>query len=1236
MLEKKVLMRAFVQNLGVFSFFLGISFITFRKVITSPGVITMEGEWNIPPFSIQFKQLFEEDLYVWGGTMGSFGSEHFSSGLYYKLFLYSLSLLGMDGEAISKFVSIFAMVLAGYSMFYLCRQMKVTISSSIIAGVFYMMTPDIFNKFAVGHLGMVLTYALLPLVLAFFACSLEGSHKFKCLLLTCILSAIASMRITNYFVISIMLLLFCFIYSGLAKRNKDYFLKSMRNTFIILFAPFLIQAYWTVPFIVDIFQSKGAQIISAQLGYIPMRFFISEGYEPNEVLRFIGTHLGYFTLVVRDAPIWQLLSFIPVIFAFSILLFSKKDCRIIFFATLTVLGVTLVSATKGILGSLWFLILESIPFLQIFRSVEKWYPLQSLGLAVLLGLSSETFKHYLYKLIKRVVLIRNHNRIATLKPDGKIKIISLLIIFLIFISSISTYAYPFFTGNFGGRMQTYEFGEKYEQLLHWLSTEPDDFRVFTLPAPYPTLYNDAKYSPTPGYDMMSRYIGRDFIYYGKVNSPPFERFLIKTLYENRTEYLAELLNLAAVKYIILDLNKRTTATDHGWALEFPEMEFTNKKIINTIKQQKDLTQLSLIDSIQIFVNKRFQGHTFPISRIGLFAGDLDGLISLSYLDGLKLDDLGLIFVQQLTKNDLITLANLPNVAVIIQDGHFFDIILAAASKKYLFYPIHYVSEFSPDEGWSFTGWIWYKWRYQAQLEHVAFTFVPSTLRIPFYVEQKGVYEVYSKLYFGPEASKIKFYIDDLKIKEIRTKRIADAGFRWAHVGDVNLNYGNHILAIESEKGENAITNVVVVPKEAVEEAKKLVTEIMLNKQIILFSEMGSVQDDIKLKKSLFTAKWDDENAEFWTISFGGSEGKLGAPAITTETVIVKKGDKAFKFTVPSGGNYTYAAMDHTYSPSEDWSGYDFLSLWWYGKNTGERLTIRIEDSLGQAQEWRLIENWFGWKELILPLKEPDVFWHNPANLSDVAKIRIAKYEAGSWFLDEGGVGVTGIMLSEDYGVNTSEGFAFSVKEMPFSYSLYIPKQGFYNLYVRCLSEIPSTVNVEVNNHHKFTIRLNSTSKYEWYKIGELHLYEGHFKIQFKPDKKNIIYLDQLTIIESSFRPQTSKPADFRAQKINPTNYVISARASEPFYVFFSERYNPSWKIYLNNETYIKSYPAYSFGNIFFINKTGTFDMYLKFDKQLLYEFGFYMSFVSFSVLTLLISIPTNFFKKILNLVKGKR
>jgi len=504
-----------------------------------------------------------------------------------------------------------------------------------------------------------------------------------------------------------------------------------------------------------------------------------------------------------------------------------------------IVGIMLSSAASGVLGSSWVWLLEYILPLRVFRDPTKAIFLVCIGYAVLLGILCDSMQKKVDRFWARVVQGRNFfilNRSAQIR----VKLVVMFFASLMISCVICVYAWPFFTGDFGGYMQTYDFGQKYENLWQTLSNDPDDYRVLMLPAPYPTMYADQKHQSL-AYDVMSMYPGKPSLYVGSIYGPQFVRFVFKTLYEKRTDQLGKLLGLANVKYLIFDSNKRTTSTDDIWVNQyFPEMRFTNDKLISVLGQQKDISLFNSEGSLRIYKNQDYLPHIFAVSQVGLVAGDLDTLIAITRMNVPQLKDMGLIFAEQLSSDELAGFCLLPNINIVMQKGHFLDLVLAGVPRKYWLNPAAYVAEANPRKGWSLFTWGWYDWHYQTQLKPIVFTFTASSLNIPFEAVDNGNYEVYAKIYFNQRALALRFDIDDSPLTEINASKIT-RGFSWARLGSINLIQGQHTLSIQSFGGENAVESIVVVPTNIAELASNRATQLVNNKQVMYVPESNQIQ-----------------------------------------------------------------------------------------------------------------------------------------------------------------------------------------------------------------------------------------------------------------------------------------------------------------------------------------------------------------------------------------------------------
>jgi len=1216
-----------ISHMAALLLFLAITFLVFRNVVFSPGVIGMEGEWGIPPFSSQYKLNF---LYPW--TSNEYGSPSYSPGIHYKIFLFILASIGMNGEAISKVVIIMVMSLAGYSGFYLARRLNLKKSSSVFAGFLYMMSPVMYDRLCYGQLPIQLDYALFPFLVAFFLKSIYYDQKnwLRNLVVTGLLLGLMTQP-TDIALGFIMLFLVSIVYLG--KRDVS-FRTCLRALLVVTFITCLINAYLLIPWFSDIKEMGLTGLIYTTAGRRSPELIAAPGAPLIDAFR-SGVHGGfpYFDNALyslgNGIQVWEPISFLLVILAFCALLFEKRKRIALFSSLWVVVAVTLAAANEGPLGSAYFAMVKLFPPLIFFRTTTRWYPMLILGYSLLLGVFFECMNRKLGFLSSKVHEPRKSQLLPTSLSVWCISLI--MIVYLIFFGTLASYLYPFYgSGNFNGSLHTYVYDKEYYDLFNWLNNQPEDFRVFMLPAPYPTLYDGATYSLSPGYDMMTQYAGKPTIYTGLPYYPPMESFLIKSMYENRSQYLSKLLGLSSIKYIIFDTNKQTLSTRLSpGAGGYPEMEFTNEKIMNTLNQQLDLQLMDTRDvngnPIYIFRNNDYLPHLQSVGSIGLFAGDLTGLVSISYMQDLKLEENALVFVDQLSPEDLVYLANLSNVKFIIQDGYFSDLVFALVPQEYKLDPIEYRTSSSPTDGWALYECIWYNWYYQGSLERLLWTQKDgSEFSVPFTAKTEGEYDIYLKAYQGPKGAALDVYLDQAQLERLYTNAPSEIGFRWFSIS-AYLEPGSHELSIKNY-GENLISGIVIVPKNIVQRASDEVNDLMKDKQVILFSEA-------KLQEvSAETAMaFGNDSLGSWTANYLG-EGEM--PIVSRETGIIEQGNNSLE--APAGNSSLrfevpvneFAYIDHVFDISQDWSKYDSLSFWWYDKAGGE-LSVRLEDSNQNPREWRP-RCLLGWTHFYFPLQQPEFTWGRPANLSDIVKIRIAKEGVGLYYLTNFEL-VNQIAEVKEIGVSASEGEAIRIKRgSQLNQSLCVPKSGLYKLYIRAGSDIPnSSLSLKVNRQ-EYNVSLSTG--FEWIEAGDPYLDENSTNISFLQDMRGNVYLDQILLLS----PQGSiitPHIELNYEQNNPVSYRLSGDSNEPFYIFFSECFSQFWKITLDDGTVIRSFRGYSFGNLFYINRTGQFSGKLEFERTKEFDIGKFISFTTFGVLITTITVSRVRSKKANNQVE---
>jgi hypothetical protein len=113
----------------------------------------------------------------------------------------------------------------------------------------------------------------------------------------------------------------------------------------------------------------------------------------------------------------------------------------------------------------------------------------------------------------------------------------------------------------------------------------------------------------------------------------------------------------------------------------------------------------------------------------------------------------------------------------------------------------------------------------------------------------------------------------------------------------------------------------------------------------------------------------DDDEGFWDVWQTGS-GSYGI-TVSEETTEVIKGSSSTKMVIGAGA-YANLGIDHWFVGNQDWSAKGFKGVLIYGANTGIEIRVRLRDNDGNSQYWVLIDNFSGWKRVVLPLNNPDV------------------------------------------------------------------------------------------------------------------------------------------------------------------------------------------------------------------------------------------------------------------------
>ena len=88
--------------------------------------------------------------------------------------------------------------------------------------------------------------------------------------------------------------------------------------------------------------------------------------------------------------------------------------------------------------------------------------------------------------------------------------------------------------------------------------------------------------------------------------------------------------------------------------------------------------------------------------------------------------------------------------------------------------------------------------------------------------------------------------------------------------------------------------------------------------------------------------------------------------------------------------------------------------------------------------------------------------------------------------------------------------------------------------------------------------------------------------------------------------------------IDPTYYTIDVNSETPFFLVFSQSYQPQWQASINENTIEEHFMANGYANSWYINETGQFKISMRYTAETIYDVGKIISIASIIILALLL------------------
>ena len=933
-----------VVPIGIFAI---IALVMGWNVLTQPGVV-LNHDWDWPPYAVQITEYYDNLPYSWWDTAGG-GSDIGSSvvSLYTRLVAYLCGTLGLGGDVISKAYLFLIPFLAGTFMFILCKARKSGMSS-FMAGLFYMLAPALYFRLVSGHMFPLVSYVLLPLIFLLLLKAIE-SDTAKGRIRYALCMALLLIFVDQIFsvIICFFVVLYLVLQAGLSGEKEKSLKRSLMVAGPLLLAVAALNAPWLGSVLVE--GNGGGQGAVVNLQDLDVRSRCAQLY--NVLMLSGNPFLWDWYLSSSDSKMilgmYYVASGVSVAFVWLALLVARRSDRNVMPLCIVALVFLLLSlGSNPPIGGLYEWAFVNIPGFYVFREPYKFAIVTSFAYAYLFGCSYEWLRGRLSKTNLAFGGIIDRARTATC-------LIVLLICCLLWVGS-----YPSLTGDFRGNLHSANFPDEYRETTCWLADQEGEFRTAWLPPDPRIQYEWAPYHQA---DVMAIFSPKPSLVGGVwLRSGPEKRFvnyIALTMNEYRTKHLGKVLGLGNVQYVLL----RRDAMPFDWRDFYSD----GKELEESLLNQDGIALIKESGAMSVYENSHCLPQVWGATHTSVIAGGYQSLLSLSYFSDTSLGDSVILFADQLSPTELLSVLEQAD-QVIIQDGDICNLVFPLLPAEYRINPSEYCVHQDKDQYWSqlHHDWWHYYWPYLDTSEEAAFTIGNVALEMPFTTVDSGIHDVWLKLYQGHRGTGLEVSIDDEIIGDIDTKLPNEIGYQWVNLSsDVPLEVGQHSVVIESKGcGENVVAELAIVPDGLAEQTLQNINGLLDDKKVMMLLEAERVAE--------------------YTYDLFGSDASQG---LTTTSDFDDW--LAYQIYMPREGEYT-------------------LNVRAYGEGKAA-IDVKIDDEsrrldlTGQGD--------FDWYELV-PF-HLDSGWHNVQVATDSAYIDIISVESTQETNDESSIDITWVKLN---------------------------------------------------------------------------------------------------------------------------------------------------------------------------------------------------------------------------------
>jgi glycosyltransferase involved in cell wall biosynthesis len=1186
-------------------------------------------------------------LYIWRPY--SFG---FVEGInLIDLFFMLTHFVFVDAILTIKVFAFLSFLLAGFSIYTFAYSHTHNYIAAFSAAMVYTLNPWFFSQLTEGHVDIVFSYALAPLIFLFIDRALR-TGKLKDILYSAIALAVflVGFHANCVVIYGFFMILFLLIYLVFPTKNVKFIARSknfLKLLTVCAVTVSLLTAFFTIPF----FMNVKAHFLSEEYKYQIEEAEYFSAANLTEAFTLGATEEGGYIEIVDvrgfglpDFPVQTFLLCIFLICYSAILI--RRDRYTIFFLIASAISIFISKGPNPPIGDFFTWAWFNIPYFAVFRRPNRWEMMTAFSNAFFVALFVTFLLNYIIKkpeTSKNTILgvkIENsrHKHVKEFyvsinflsrwfKEFRKIfRFAGITIMILILLSGPVSCWLFFYNG-----LLTYKIPKDYLEPFTWVAEQTGQYKIITVNKSPGEWANDPNAGTDFAFCRMLNEIGwvhdigfDSSIFHDKSvlqdggwepASKAFVDYLRQGLvYSNATDDFLKILGLFDYKYVIIP-------------------SYGSEKVKNFILNQEGSSTIYNESNSVIVENGYFTQEIFSPKDFVMVTGGLETFPSLCKIDSFNLNETALFFINPNSAKQILSNRKLDfsKTLVLTSGADLADVIipLLGDSANFIRAKDYAVPSIDVRKYWISASF----WRDLGRLapgEETLTTCGKSKVNVPFTMESDGESELWIRIAFAPDRGKLSLYIDDEFLTELAPKADYWVALKWVKVANLNIKNGSHILTLQNDgSGYNDIEAICVVEK-SVFQAK--FNEFMEKIQSSEGRIIHMIQPEDFLEENIIS-KWTIKAEAYEGYALIGEDALLNVSPEGTvsasSTQIFHNVEYEAKYAADGDLTTRWASALNGTPPQ-------WLQINW--TNPQEIVAVKVLFETAYAKDY-LIQAWDNekseWLTLVnisevngtgcLQIDNGIACLHIFEKPINTTKLRVYVNAFSTWPL-------VSIWEIEAYKIATST-------------TLSILRDGNYRCFIRANSTSEDgKIYLKLGGKTSEISLSNNSSKYEWVDAGTFHLNAGEQKLSIGNLGK--VGIGQILLYSLSenenpnlselFTVKTNAPA-VEYEKVNTCNYKVQVNASEPFLLVLSESYNPLWKALVQDEE-ISPVPIYSIVNGFFVNKTGNLTITIQFIGQTYVDTGLTIALTSLLFTVAVILTPSKSFKKLIlkiEAVKGK-